>query len=582
MKQLTKPALTRQAWLDALGRRLVWSFPAAQVREILSDYQEQFDAGQEHGRTDAEIIQSLGTPAEAAMGLLEEEPSAKMAGLRQTGLWAAALALCCGFLWINLSVYAFQVGAVLFLPLASAVLFLLLRGGARVELERRFPNGRTVSPVLGYYVPFGLVLVFEAAEQILQLLSQIGRLPEQVGPYFVGEVNMIFILALEAVLVALLAVSLWRSTAVSIRYFPGVIHIFGAGSAAFFVYLYYMTPFQEAPWSPQEALVRALLPYGVGLAVALVFQRWVDGRKPLPRLFRDGAVTWEDWRHRLGVALLGWYDAPQAMEVLEDYQEQYDLGREQGRSEEELLSALGRPEEVVRDLLKEDRKARLHRRKIWIWTVLAGISGWLLLGYVSAFELGAVGWNGALYYGFDAWKTGAVALLLGTVSLFVLLHVPERAAVERRFPARQKLSVWFLVLPLVCSALVEVLGLKCIYKAPARWDPIFLGQSLVWYFITFLEFSIFLLAVLLIWTLARCVSGSIQHFPAVPLLAGSFAQVGCAGLYLSSMDLESGYLQSIGAVRAFLANLWPLGLGVLLAAAGWLVLRFAGRPRKEG
>ena len=239
MNRITKPALTRQAWLDALGKRLVWSFPAAQVREILSDYQEQFDAGREHGKTEAEIIQAIGTPAEAAMELLEEEPSAKMAGLRQTGLWAAVLALCGGFLWINLSVYAIQFGAALFLPLASSALFLLLRGGARVELERRFPTGRTVSPVPGYCVPFGLLLAFEAAEQVLLLLARAGRLPEQVGPYFVGEVNMIFILALEAVLVVLLAYLLRRSAAVSIRYFPGVIHTFGAGSAAFLVYLYH-------------------------------------------------------------------------------------------------------------------------------------------------------------------------------------------------------------------------------------------------------------------------------------------------------------------------------------------------------
>ena len=261
------------AYLDRLGKCLVGWLPESQVLEVLSDYREQFQAGRERGRTDAEITAAMGAPGDVARGLLAEEPSAKTAGLRQTGLWAAALALCCGFLWINLSAYAFQYGAVLFLPLASSVLFLLLRGGARVELERRFPNGRTVSPALGYYVPFGLVLVFEAAEEILHLLSRIGRLPEQVGPYFVGEVNMIFILALEAVLVVLLAVSLWRSTAVSIRCFPGVIHIFGAGSAAFFVYLYHMTPFLEDPWSPQEALVMALLPYGVGLATALAFQR---------------------------------------------------------------------------------------------------------------------------------------------------------------------------------------------------------------------------------------------------------------------------------------------------------------------
>lgn len=573
MKQLTKPAPTRQAWLDALGRRLVWSFPVAQVREILSDYQEQFDAGQEHGRTDAEIIQSLGTPAEAAMGLLEEEPSAKMAGLRQTGLWAAALALCCGFLWINLSVYAFQVGAVLFLPLASSVLFLLLRGGARVELERRFPNGRTVSPVLGYYVPFGLVLVFEAAEQILQLLSRIGRLPEQVGPYFVGEVNTIFILALEAVLVALLAVSLWRSTAVSIRYFPGVIHIFGAGSAAFFVYLYHMTAFLEAPWSPQEALVMALLPYGVGLAAALAFQRWVDGRKPLPRLFRDGAVTWREWRHRLGVGLLGWYDAPQAMEVLEDYQEQYELGREKGRSEEELLSALGRPEAVVRDLLAEDRRARLRRRRMWPWTVLAAASGWVLLELLETFESG----SGLLSGRYLRWYTvefSCIALAAGTVSLLVLLRGRERAVLERRFPPEKRPGIWAFLLPVVCVAVLSGLVWYC---AAQSWT----GLNRPWYyFVQCIEDATILLSVLMLWTLVRCRAGSIRYLPAVIHAAGGIAGMLCAGIFRQGIDFDA--IPDMRRVMWYLPWLTPYIVGAVLAAVSALALRLAGRPRKEG
>lgn len=71
-----KSPLTRQKWLEDLGRRLVWYFPAAQVKDILTDYQEQFDAGREHDKTDAEIIQALGTPEEAAALLLEEEPPA--------------------------------------------------------------------------------------------------------------------------------------------------------------------------------------------------------------------------------------------------------------------------------------------------------------------------------------------------------------------------------------------------------------------------------------------------------------------------------------------------------------------------
>lgn len=559
------------AYLDRLGKCLVGWLPESQVLEVLSDYREQFQVGRERGRTEAEMTAAMGAPGDAARGLLAEEPSTKMAGLRQTGLWAAALALCCGFLWINLSVYAFQVGAVLFLPLASSVLFLLLRGGARVELERRFPNGRTVSPVLGYYVPFGLVLVFEAAEQILYLLSWSGRLPEQVGPYFVGEVNMLFLLVLEAVLVVLLAVSLWRSTAVSIRYFPGVIHIFGAGSAAFFVYLYYMTPFLEAPWSPQEALARALLPYGVGLATALVFQRWVDGKKPLPWIFRDGAVTWREWQHRLGVSLLGWYDAPQAMEVLEDYQEQYELGRERGRSEEELLSALGRPEAVVRDLLAEDRRARLRQRRTWLWTVLAAASGGVLLELLETFEFGSGLLSGG-YLRLFTMEFSCIALAVGTVSLLVLLRGRERAVLERRFPPEKRPGIWVFLLPVVCVAVLSGLVWYC---AAQSWT----GLNRPGYYLGLcIEDSTILLSVLMLWALVRCRAGSIRYLPAVIHAAGGIAGMLCAGLFLQRMDFDA--TPDMRRVMWYLPWLTPYAVGAVLAAGAGLVLRLAGQPRK--
>ena len=134
-----KSPLTRQKWLEDLGRRLVWYFPAAQVKEILTDYQEQFDAGREHGKTDAEIIQALGTPEEAAALLLEEEPSARMDRLRQTVLWAAALGLCCAFLWVcvldSTSLRLLWASVFLGLPLTATALFLLIRGPARTVVD---------------------------------------------------------------------------------------------------------------------------------------------------------------------------------------------------------------------------------------------------------------------------------------------------------------------------------------------------------------------------------------------------------------------------------------------------------------
>ena len=37
-----KSPLTRQKWLEDLGRRLAWSFPEPQAKEILTDFPAQF------------------------------------------------------------------------------------------------------------------------------------------------------------------------------------------------------------------------------------------------------------------------------------------------------------------------------------------------------------------------------------------------------------------------------------------------------------------------------------------------------------------------------------------------------------
>ena len=568
MEWKAKPAKTRQAWLDELGRRLVWFFPADQVKDIMSDYREQFDAGHDHCRTETEIIQGLGTPAEAAALLLEEEPSARGNCLRHSVTWGAVMAVCLLFLWLSMHF----VGMLAALPLSFSALFLLLRGPARVELEEQ----KSVSPILTYCVPFVLMLFFEAVEQIMVALGE--RLPVSIAGMSIGEANTWFVLYLELVVAALAAWLLYRTLTASVRYFPGVVHTIGAGASIFFTYVCFsILNFDAVVSLPLELLLR-LLPYGVGLVTALTFQSWIDRRRPLPRFFRDRELSWQDWRHRLGVCLLGWFPTEQALEVLEDYQEQYELGREQSKAEDALLWEMGRPERVVRDLLAEDRKARLRRRKTRLWAVLAGIAGWLLLGLLRTFELG--GWGfGRLYYE-NAPDVGTFAIVLGTASLCFLLHFRERAAVEQRFPARRKPRVWLFLLPLLASALVEGLALWIIGNALDYRTPVFLDEPATLYIIYSIELSVMLLALLLIWTLDRCVSGSIRHISAVPLIAGSIAHILCVGLFISAMDLDYSQADRTAAMGRSLISLYPLLAGMVLTIVLWLVLR-ADR-KKEG
>lgn len=289
MKWSRKPAATRQAWLDELGRRLVWFFPADQVKDIVSDYREQFETGHDHGRTEPEIIQGLGTPAEAAALLLEEEPSAKLNCLRHGVTWGAALAVCCASIWAFLN----SVGTLVTLPLTASVLFLLLRGPARVELEAQAE--KNISPILCYCVPFILMLLFEAVEQIMVALGE--RLPASIAGMSIGEANTWAILYLEAIIAALAVWLLYRSVTASVRYFPGVIHTAGTGASIFLTYACFTSLHVDAIFSLPLDMLLCLLPYGVGLVTALAFQRWTDGRRPLPRFFRDREASWQDWRH---------------------------------------------------------------------------------------------------------------------------------------------------------------------------------------------------------------------------------------------------------------------------------------------
>ena len=92
---------TPGGWLDGLGKRLVWYFPALQVRDILADFEDQWAAGRERGRAAGEILEAMGTPAEAAAQILDQEPAAKLSRLRQSALWGALLAACLAFLWVS-------------------------------------------------------------------------------------------------------------------------------------------------------------------------------------------------------------------------------------------------------------------------------------------------------------------------------------------------------------------------------------------------------------------------------------------------------------------------------------------------
>lgn len=573
MKWKVKPAATRQAWLGALSRRLAWSFPEPQAKEILTDLQAQFEAGREHGKSDAEIIDALGTPREAVAQLLEEEPAARIEQFRHTLLWAAAAVVCWAFGWLCLYTYFnffLMVGFCAFVPMTASTLFMLLRGPARIALERLVPPEKTASRTVTFLLPAAAMLACTALQEIaiITVMRLHIILIVDIGPA-ITTFLLIFIIAM----LVLAAWFLLRSVTRSIRYFPGVVHALGgAAGSALFMTRYYTTVDVSLAVPPELEILVRLLPYFAGLFTALAFQRWVDGRKPLPLCFQAKAVTWTDWRHHLGVNLLGWYDPEQAGEIVADYQERFELGRERGRSEEDLLSEFGRPTAVTRALLQEDRKARLRSRKNWLWAIPFLASLLLLYRMILSFNFGSIFFDAALEQ-----VVGCLFLLLGSVSLFMLLHGRGRAALEGRFPADKQPTVWVYLLPLLCMA--AVMGwMAYSFRYP---ELEIIGHAIPWILLELIRFFILVMLLLQLWTLSRCVSGAIRYFPAAVHTAGSIAGMLAMGSILFRLDME--YLLSEWAGASFFAEalrvLLPLPylLGVLLAAIFWLVLRTAGK-----
>ena len=577
MKWRAEPALTRQAWLEKLAHRLAWSFPEVQAQDVFTDYQAQFEAGKDHGKSDEEIIEALGTPAEAVAQLLEEDPSTRMDLLRHVLLWGAALAVCWAFAWLNFlgsMNTRFLLGICVFLPVSTAVLFMLVRGPARVSLERIAAPEKRVSPAAVYCIPAGTVIVVTVLQEIMIL--SIFRLNVRVLPVDIGPMN---VLALELIALAMALLAAWqlfRSVTRSIRYFPGVVHAGGTGLCALSVTTVYTSMDVDIDPIHTHALELGILfrltPYLAGLVTARIFQRWVDGSKPLPYCFRPKNVTWPDWRHNLAVRLLGWFPAGQAIEILEDYQEQFDLGREQGKSGSDLLAEMGRPATVVRDLLAEDRKARLRRRKQWPWVVMCVLAGWLLLVLMRTFEFGYTGFG--WFYSEHIVQIGVLAVVLGTVSLFVLLRVRDRAVVEQRFPTQKMPTVWLYLLPV---AFAMVLNGFIIYLCTALWS---FPRTVRLYLVIGIESSVLILCILMIWTLARCLSGSIRYLPAAIHAAGCICYILCTGVLCHGIDFE-GMVGNLLYIW-FLPCLLPYAVSIVLALAVWLVLRTAGKPRKEG
>lgn len=576
---LPPPAASQQGYLDRLGKGLVPRLSAPQVQEVLSDYQERFGAGRDQGRSDAELIRALGAPREAAARILEETPPSGL--LRYYLSRGALLVLCLEFFRLFVlvpypEILTWPCGC-LFLPMIAGVLFSLLRGGARLELENQFPPERTAPRKALFAIPLAVAVVFKAGHQLwtAAVFRDPAGMVWTILPMRAGELNQLLCIGL-ALAMALLA--LWwlvRCVTVSIRYFPGVIHALGlavAGWTTLTPFLSVQASFTNTLRGLSLTLLLYFLPYLAGLATALAFQRWLDNG--LPACFRPLEGGQRTYLDALGKCLLRWFPAGQVREILADYREQFELGLERGKSEAALAEELGRPEAAARDLLaaEDPLLRRSARRRDILWTVLLLPAAWVLVGMFLQFEYGQVWllWPGL----------APVFLALGSAAVFALLRGPGRAEIEGQFPPEQgEAPVWASLLPAAVMVLTAV-GFGYILMCKSWYEDGGITPAAMTA-ICFIELSVLLLSVLLVWTLSRSSSRSIRYFPAAVQAAG--AAMGCLKTGTTVRHLYLDAPLPFGAfIRYILEAFFPYLISLALAAAFAVVIRAFIRRGKAG
>lgn len=565
------PAITQQAYLDRLGKHLTFYLPAPQILEILSDYRERFQAGQESGKSEADLIKALGSPKEAALSLLEENPPSGL--LQHILLWGTLLALCFMFLW-SFVVYSFSrlssyLCGCLFVLMTAVVLFLLLRGSLRATLERHFPPEQRASSPLLLGLPLALAAAFEAVLQYL--LYNPAIIPASVSP---GLAVQLLCFGMAGLMMLL---SVWwtiRSITCSIWYFSGAVHALGLSVAG----LTSLLPFISMEAASNHAslhfdVLLAFLPELTGLAAALLLMR-----TQLPACFQQRSGGRQDYLDQLGKCLLRWFSASQVREILTDYQEQFELGLEHGKTESTLVNELGRPETVARDLLSAEsppvRRCARQRAILWLIPLLPAI--YCLLSIFYIYLVGYGNWPFVLE------AAPPIVLPLGAVSMFALLHGKGRAEVESQFPPEQgkpPALVFLLPMVLVAAAASGLLYLLVnSVELSTRFVSIPIGNLTAIY----LEGTFLLLAVLLAWTLSLSFTRSIQYFPATVHATGAMVSIPYMASFLKHIDptVIDSYtsLKLAGIVLPTLSSY----LTCLLMAVGFAVaIKLFGASVKE-
>lgn len=266
--------------------------------------------------------------------------------------------------------------------------------------------------------------------------------------------------------------------------------------------------------------------------------------------------------NRLGAHLLQFFPLSQVQEVLADYQEYLSLGRERGTSTEGLLLELKNPAVIRQELLGEMPKSG---RFFLLWT-----GGWSALFLFTLY---------VCLHSFS-YSISPITVLIPlmaslSVSLFALLHGRARAILERQLGILPpKGSFWLPQLfLLILTALTECIMQWLLVRPPAS-IPAYIGRWHIGPAINGILCSlVFLLILLLIWTLFQMQKNSVQFYPGVIHTLGTIFFVLDTRAILHKMDLNINDLEMLR--REFLAPLYWYGTGLLLALLFVFLLKSA-------
>ena len=248
-------------YLHSLGVESLWHYPARQVIDILTDYQEYLTAEKEQGADDDSLFQRFGSPDTVIKELLSENPSGKHDVYRALILWGA------------LFIFSFWEAIYLdnlppdFQCLGFLALFGLIRGRESLAVERIFPGrqfhtGRTV------LMHMLIAAMTAAIESFTWYAFTCARpFPPKIFHIFTGSLFSAAFSLFSLSFLLITGIMLAKSVSCSIRYFPVAIH--AAGGAVCTIKTSFILSRLDLSAGGMYELYSSLLCYGTALMLSL-------------------------------------------------------------------------------------------------------------------------------------------------------------------------------------------------------------------------------------------------------------------------------------------------------------------------